>query len=135
LTSSTLLWYHNIRRCDVGKTVLVCGDRNWTDHESVLRELRALQAEGYTKVIEGGAKGADTISNRVARFLGMETLTVEANWMMFGKAAGPIRNSEMLKMKPDFVLAFHPDLTKSKGTIDTVTKARAKKIPVKVVSE
>lgn len=117
----------------MGKTVLVCGDRNWTDRETILAELEKLQTEGYTHVIEGGARGADKLAGSVAVELSMDLTVVEADWYHLGTRAGPIRNSEMLKMKPDLVLAFHPDLSKSKGTADTVRKARKMNLPVRIL--
>jgi len=38
-------------------------------------------------------------------------------------------------MKPDLVLAFHRDLTKSKGTRDTVEQARRAGVECRLVTE
>lgn len=59
-----------------------------------------------------------------------------ADWNKYGKVAGPIRNSEMLKLHPDIdlVLAFHDDLSESKGTRDMVHKAQKAGIEVWVTS-
>ena len=53
-----------------------------------------------------------------------------ADWTKFGTKAGPIRNREMLDLQPDLVIAFHRNLKKSKGTIDTVMEANRRGIPV-----
>lgn len=115
----------------VTKKVVVCGSRDWIDRKKVYDRLLDLP-EG-TVIIEGGARGADTIAREVAKQLGMKVTTVYANWDLHGKKAGPIRNSEMLAMKPDLVIAFHENLEESLGTADTVRKAKALKIPVDVV--
>jgi hypothetical protein len=112
--------------------LLVTGDRNWTDKEVIRREMSQLEP-GI--LIQGGARGADRLSAEVGRELGWEIEEYRANWVDFGRAAGPIRNQQMLtEGKPDQVLAFHPDLSKSKGTKDMVRRARKAGLLVKIVS-
>lgn len=103
--------------------ILVCGDRNWIDVQAIQRVLSAYPSG--TIVIEGGAKGADRIANNIANELGFKVITFPANWKKFGRAAGPIRNQQMLdEGKPDRVIAFHHDLKKSRGTANMVKQAR-----------
>lgn len=111
--------------------ILVCGDRNWTDREMVRNRL-AMFSEGTT-IIAGGCRGADTIAEEVAAELGFIIRVFPANWGKYGKGAGPRRNSEMLAEKPDLVIAFHEDLKKSKGTIDTLRKAKGMAIRTEVI--
>lgn len=114
--------------------VLVCGDREWTDRKTVFFRLSKLP-EGST-ILNGDCRGADRIAAEVARELGCFTvLDFPADWEKHGKAAGPIRNRQMLDQKPDLVIAFHEDLSRSKGTIDTVREAKRRKIPVEIISE
>lgn len=112
------------------KKVLVCGDRNWTDRLSIRTWLRGLQKEGYDTVIEGEARGADTIAREEAELLGMTVEKYSADWKKYGKAAGPIRNAEMLKADPDLVLAFHSDILKSKGTSNMIRQAKKRGVGV-----
>jgi hypothetical protein len=113
--------------------VLVCGYRDWTDIESIEWQLRLCV---HMKVlIHGGARGADTIGGNFGKKLGskVKVLEFKADWNKYGRAAGPIRNKQMLEEGlPDFVLAFHDDLESSKGTKHMVTLARKAGIPVKV---
>lgn len=108
--------------------VLVCGDRNWTDIKAIFRELSKLPHG--TIIIEGEANGADKLARYEAEFLGFQVLPFPADWKKYGRAAGPIRNQQMLDQRPDRVLAFHPDLDKSKGTRDMVMRARKAGIKV-----
>lgn len=125
--------------------VLCCGDRNWTDrqiiHDRLVRlanEVRDL-THGFvweTKnitVVEGEANGADKISRQEAVKLGMEVESHPANWEKYHRAAGPIRNAEMLSSGVDLVLAFHDDLSRSKGTADMVKRARKAGVSVEVI--
>jgi len=112
--------------------VLVCGDRNWTDEETIRKELSRLPKG--SAIIHGASRGADGIAGRVAIELRFGVMAFPADWQKFGKAAGPIRNRRMLiEGRPELVLAFHNDISRSKGTKDTVEQARALGIPVKVV--
>lgn len=111
--------------------VLVCGARDWDDWPTMEARLTALP-DG-THIIEGGAFGADLMARRFALLHGWPFTEVPARWNKHGKSAGPVRNRQMLDMKPDLVIAFHPDLSKSKGTADTVDEARRRGVPVDVV--
>ena len=113
--------------------VLVCGDRNWTDRAAIKLWLETLKAVGYTRVIEGEARGADRLAREEAEKLGLEVDPHPANWDKYHRAAGMIRNREMLDQCPDLVLAFHSDLSKSKGTKDCVQEAKKRGIKVEVI--
>jgi len=114
--------------------VLICGDRNWTDREKIRSWIAKLQDQGYDTVIEGEARGADTIAAEEAVRADMIVLRFPANWALHHRAAGHIRNRQMLDQKPDLVVAFHPDLTKSHGTADTVHEANRRGIIVLVIN-
>ncbi|MGW8179818.1 MAG: DUF2493 domain-containing protein [bacterium] len=107
--------------------VLVCGDRYWTDRTVIFAALSTYLEElgrDDLLIIQGGAKGADTIARDWARQEGVETLQFDADWQQYGRAAGPIRNKKMLVEKPDLVLAFHEDIRSSKGTLNMVKQAQ-----------
>ena len=89
--------------------VLVCGGRDFNDVDWLESELDYLDSrlpERITLVIEGGAKGADSIAGRWADFHKINHLRVPAKWDKYGKSAGYKRNAEMLTFEPDYVLAF-----------------------------
>jgi SLOG family YspA-like protein len=112
--------------------ILVCGDRHWTDYQLILATLLGIGAAPHL-IIDGEAKGADSMGNLAAMRLNWKYERYPADWNRYGKAAGPIRNQQMLNAKPDLVLAFHDDLTKSKGTANMVKIAKAKGVPVRVI--
>lgn len=117
--------------------VLVCGSRDWEDFDAIMRVMVFLQgAAGHGKeivVIHGACRGADQLADRVAKYMGFETEPYPADWDAHGRAAGPIRNQQMLDDgQPDLVLAFHPDIKQSRGTKDMVNRARKAGIPVRI---
>lgn len=102
------------------RSILVCGDRDWKDIAFIWEYLDALSPD---VVIEGHARGADFIAHSWANRAGVKLECHPAKWKQHGKAAGPIRNREMLKSNPDLVLAFHDSIETSKGTADMLTIA------------
>lgn len=110
--------------------VLVCGSRDW--NETVLLKRRMAQLPRGTEVIHGAARGADQTAASIARSLGFPETAFPADWRGKGRAAGIIRNLEMLDQKPDLVLAFQRD--GSRGTQHTIDEARKRGIPVEVIT-
>ena len=113
--------------------VLICGDRNWTDKQAIEREFiqHGLDPSRDT-IMHGRASGADTLAGNIGKERGFPVRSYPAQWHIHGRAAGPIRNKLMLDQNPDLVLAFHPDITKSKGTGHMVRIARAKGVETEV---
>lgn len=110
--------------------ILITGDRNWRDY-AYIKNILSLYPND-TIVVEGEARGADTLGKLAAKSLGMQVKEYPADWKLYGRAAGPIRNQQMLDDNPDieFCHAFHPDIKNSKGTKDMVERCDRKKIPV-----
>lgn len=100
--------------------VLVCGSRHFNRYPDVERVLSGYE---ISEVISGNARGADRLGERYALERGIPCRTFPADWDTFGKAAGPIRNAQMLREgKPDLVVAFlAPD---SRGTANMIARAK-----------
>lgn len=106
--------------------ILMCGDRNWTAPYPIKLALKRHTAGKSKKdilVIHGGARGADSIAGEEAKAMGLAVQVFPAQWDTYGRAAGPIRNTQMLNERPDLVLAFHNDLLASRGTKDMCRRA------------
>lgn len=105
--------------------ILVCGSRDWTDAFAINCVLNGYLSDGDAfTVISGMANGADSIAAEWARLNEQELLEFPAQWEMYGKSAGPVRNRAMLNNgKPDFVWAFKTH-AESRGTNHMVNIAR-----------
>ena len=104
--------------------ILICGDRNWTDKQLIKSQLqRFILTHDNVLVIHGAARGADLLAGQAAKELGLEVREFPADWKMYGKSAGPIRNRQMIMEQPDIVWAFHDDIRNSAGTKDMVKVA------------
>ena len=107
--------------------VLACGGRDFENWNSVFWVLTFLDIEvGIDSVIHGNAYGADRLAERWAICSGTDWQRVPADWKKYGKRAGPIRNSKMLRFEPDLVIAFPG----GRGTTDMILQARAKGVRV-----
>jgi len=74
------------------------------------------------------------MAGTIATEYGFDVEVYAAEWYRFGKAAGPIRNQQMLdEGKPDLVVAFHNNLSRSRGTRDMINRAKKALIPVQVI--
>jgi hypothetical protein len=118
--------------------ILVCGSRRWTDADIIRRHMIAAAAKHHLLhpivIIHGAAPGADTVADDLALELGWRVVRKPADWARHRWSAGPIRNREMLDLKPDLVLAFAtPSLALSRGTRDCVEEAQRRGIPVRVI--
>jgi predicted Rossmann-fold nucleotide-binding protein len=102
--------------------VLVCGGRDFNNPLTLVDTLFKIdKVEGITVVITGGATGADALAETWARATGKQFMVFKADWWKHGKAAGPIRNQQMLdEGRPELVIAFPG----GRGTADMVRRAR-----------
>lgn len=96
--------------------LLITGGRDFNDAD-MFRECitRTVQRYGVTHQIDGDAAGADRGARTVAISLGVQPVIVPAMWDYYksqaektgrGNPAGPIRNQNMARLKPDLCLAF-----------------------------
>lgn len=90
-------------------------------------------------IIDGGCPtGADELARQLVRALRsfhyqIEGETHPADWAQHGKAAGPIRNQNMVEMGADQCIAFFYEGAGNRGTTDCATRAAAAGIPVQRV--
>lgn len=109
--------------------VLVCGSRHFNDKELMEGVLNRWK---ISTIIEGEARGADTLARKYGESHGIDVERYPALWELHGKRAGPIRNSQMLKEgQPDLVIAFRGP--NSKGTQNMIDQARKTGVEVVVV--
>jgi len=115
--------------------VIVCGSRHWRDRKKIVDRLYLLHAA--TVIVVGynpdkdTPKGADRIAYQEAQKLGLAVEPHPAEWDVYGKAAGAIRNKEMAEGGAKLCLAFWDGL--SSGTLDMINQAVKRGIPVEVI--
>lgn len=114
--------------------ILICGGRDYDYYEKMRILIEKINPDC---IVQGGAKGADSLAKQIAKKININCMEYSANWSMYGKKAGPIRNRKMLDDNPDvkLVIAFHGNIMNSTGTKDMVNYARKKGYKVKIVDD
>ena len=95
--------------------VLVCGGRDYHNVEEFYEVLNWVDGSWesadstgpISTIISGHARGADQLAEKYANEKNIPLEIYPAQWDVYGKSAGVIRNQEMLdEGQPDLVVAF-----------------------------
>ena len=111
--------------------VLVCGGRDFgrnpdgSDNDieiyflcDTLEDIRMKHPDML--IIQGEARGADSLARKWAEIVQVPVLSFRADWVRYGRSAGPVRNLQMIQEgKPDLVVAFRGGA----GTRDMIRQA------------
>lgn len=113
--------------------VIVTGSRKYTNGKRVNQILdAAVERLGMTLLIQGGAKGLDTLAWKWADKRGFPSRRFPADWNAHGNNAGPIRNAEMAEFAlnypdPDKICIAFPG---GDGTADMIIAAWSRGIRI-----
>lgn len=85
--------------------LLISGSRHYNNYERFRKEIlehyhdpaRSNGSHRISGIISGGARGVDKMAERFAAEFDIPIEVYPADWEQYGKAAGPIRNLEMLR--------------------------------------
>lgn len=107
---------------------VVCGGRDYFRRHRVFQILdAAVERLGLTELASGLAAGADTDARLWAEARGVPFTGFKADWNLYGRGAGIIRNRVMLaEFAPEVVIAFPG----GRGTADCVSRAQGMGIRV-----
>lgn len=116
-------------------TILISGSRYWNTNSDYNKIKEELQKYPNANIIVGDCRGVDTLTVKACKELNYNYKIFKADWNLYGNAAGPIRNKEMVdclnKMEGEkIVLAFHENIDESKGTKNLIKIANENKIKV-----
>jgi hypothetical protein len=111
-----------------GIVLAIVGSRDFDDLEYMRSCIPIISSQYDIKsIVSGGARGADTLSEQIAKDLNIPFKHFYADWDKFGKSAGFLRNKDIVEAC-DVVAAF--PLGESRGTKDTIKQARKANRPV-----
>ena len=116
--------------------VLICGSRSFQNYEMFQSCMDVLlrSLDEPIEFVSGHARGTDRMAERYASEKGIPIHTLSPDWKAYGKAAGPIRNRQMLEYaieETPVVIAFWDG--ESRGTKHTIDTARSMGINVYVI--
>ena len=83
---------------------LIAGSRDFNNYNLLLQVLSQYKKPDI--IIEGGAKGADLLGKRFAKYNNIECKEYKADWNKYGKSAGYRRNAEMVNQLDKNDIAF-----------------------------
>lgn len=128
--------------------VLVCGSRDWTNYLEIYRAMKGLvvvqrfesrpdritivHGAQHTLFDDGTEGGADYLAGQAAEALNCPQEPYPAEWNKYGKAAGPIRNKQMLDTGIDLILAFTTAWPPTPGTANMIAQGFKASVPVRV---
>jgi len=112
--------------------VIIAGGRDFDNKVIFYGAIKSFQDNNgnITEVVCGMAEGADTLGRLWAEFMEIPVKPFPADWVQFGKSAGPRRNKQMAEYA-DALIAFWD--TKSKGTHSMIMQATNRKLKVLIV--
>lgn len=92
------------------------------------REIQELNISSYISpeypaaIVAGGARGVDTIAKKWAQSHHIEYIEYKANWDIYGKSAGMIRNHEMIDFADELISFWDGRSIGTKEAIDYTIK-------------
>lgn len=98
--------------------ICIAGSRKYKNLSKVHWIISHLPADAV--IVHGGAQGVDERADAIARALGLQVEIFRPAWEKYGKAAGPIRNREMV-YSCDALYAFWDGV--SRGTASAIQAA------------
>lgn len=109
--------------------IIICGSREIENQtkQDIDHLVSVAQFDTINKVLCGEATGIDQLGKRWALKHEVEVESYPADWKAHGKAAGPIRNGQMVKEADGVIAIMFPD---SRGTKDCIRQATSKGITV-----
>jgi len=119
-------------------TIIVTGSREYKDAYTMRRVFTEVKKEfGAFRLVHGNQRGADKLSEFICRSLGITDIQrYDANWDLYGKAAGPIRNREMIDKeltRGDCIIVIGFPLENSVGTYDCMNYAAENKLEIRCI--
>lgn len=110
------------------KRIGVVGSREYPHEDRVRATVAALlmvHGPEFT-LVSGGARGVDTWAEDQARIAGWHTDILPAKWDLYGKAAGMMRNAELVQ-SCDYVYIFWDG--KSPGSRNVISLCKKNNVP------
>ena len=122
--------------------IIIAGSRDFNDYELLKKSAieiitKKTMLPDLTRIVSGGARGADTLGERFANEMGLEISRFIPDWDGLGKRAGYVRNAEMAKFAVEddndgMLIAFWDG--QSRGTKHMIDLAKKYSLEVHVVN-
>lgn len=114
--------------------IIVAVSRNYRKYSFVKEKLDKILSNinaNEIEIVSGTASGVDRLGEKYAKEKGYKLTLFPCRWELYGKAAGPYRNTEMAKYA-DALVAFYDG--SSKGTSNMINTAKKFNLNIRVIN-
>lgn len=113
--------------------VIIAGGRDFENYDLLREKCDVILSKVKEDIIvvSGTALGADMLGERYAMERGYQIVYFPANWRLYGRGAGPVRNREMAEYA-DALIAFHDG--QSVGTKNMIEQAKTKGLKTRIIN-
>ena len=113
--------------------VIIAGGRDFQDYNLLKEKCDSIlsSVKDDIMIVSGCATGADSLGEKYAAENDYIIAYFQANWNLYGRGAGMVRNREMAEYG-DALIAFHDG--QSKGTANMIKIAKEKGLKVRVIN-
>lgn len=114
--------------------VIIAGSRNFNDYNLLREKMDFYLSNRFgvqsIQIVSGTARGADRLGERYANERNLDIKRFPANWELHGRAAGYIRNKQMIEYADACVVFWDGS---SRGTESTINLAKQYNLPLRIV--
>ncbi|SFH76130.1 Protein of unknown function [Pseudobutyrivibrio sp. OR37] len=117
--------------------IIIAGGRDFNNKVLFSEEVNKIVKElgiDNIEIISGHSSGADSLAELYAKKHNISLKIFPAEWKKYGKAAGPIRNKQMLDYsleEQSVLIAFWNG--RSKGTRNMIERAKNEKTDIRII--
>lgn len=112
--------------------VIIAGGRDFNNYPLLKEKCDSILSniDGSIEVVCGCADGADLLGKRYAEERGYSVNYFPANWNLYKRGAGPVRNREMAEYGDALILFWDG---KSRGSANMLKEAEAKGLKTRII--
>ena len=111
--------------------LIIAGTRTFNNYELLETTLdEYLTHYKVNEIVSGTCSGADILGEKYAKLHNIPVKQFPANWNLYGKSAGPIRNKQMAEYA-DACIVFWDG--KSKGTLSMINLAKEYNLDLMII--
>ncbi len=118
--------------------VVIAGCRTYSNYEEAKDFIISCLIEYKTidqiTILSGGCQGADLLGERFAKENSFPIKRYLPDWKKYGKAAGPIRNKQMVDVCHK-VICFWDGKSKGTESLIKYAKKSEKKVDIKLINQ
>lgn len=114
--------------------VIVAGSRTVNENDPAIIDRVLSRLKLYPKssiqIVDGGARGGDRIGRNIANKFGLALQAFPANWDLYGKRAGYMRNEQMAGYATELIAIWDGE---SKGTGHMIDLAKKYNLKITII--